>query len=73
MKKLQYVLICISIFTVVSCSSKNNDITNPTKDDVYNNNNDNNARTVTTSYIINGIDEKYNGTWKFFNADDTGI
>lgn len=71
-KKLQYVLICISIFTVVSCSSKNNDITNPTKDDVYNNNNDNNARTVTTSYTINGIDEKYNGTWKFFNADDTG-
>ena len=70
--KLQYLLVCIGIFTIAACSSKNNDITNPTKDDVYNNNNDNNARTITTSYTINGIDEKYSGTWKFFNADDTG-
>ncbi|WP_157151747.1 hypothetical protein [Brachyspira sp. SAP_772] len=65
MKKLQYVLICISVFTIVACSSKNNDITNPI-------NNDNNSKTLTTSYTINGIDEKYSGTWKFFNADDTG-
>ena len=71
-KKLQYVLVCISIFTIVACSSKNNDITNPTKDDIYNNNNNNNAKIITTSYTINGLDEKYNGTWKFFNSDETG-
>ena len=29
MKKLQYLLVCILIFTIVACSSKNNDITNP--------------------------------------------
>ncbi|MEI0620636.1 hypothetical protein R4J18_07905 [Brachyspira pilosicoli] len=72
MKNLQYLLVCILIFTIVACSSKNNDITNPISNANLNDNNGNNAKIITTSYTINGIDEKYNGTWKFFNADDTG-
>ncbi|MEI0795797.1 hypothetical protein R4L75_07620 [Brachyspira pilosicoli] len=72
MKKLQYLLVCILIFTIVACSSKNNDITNPISNANLNDNNGNNAKIITTSYTIHGIDEKYNGSWKFFNADDKG-
>lgn len=49
MKKLQYLLVCILIFTIVACSSKNNDITNPISNA---NLNDNNAKIITTSYTI---------------------
>lgn len=72
MKKLQYLLVCILIFTIVACSSKNNDITNPISNANLNDNNGNNSKIITTSYTIHGIDEKYNGSWKFFNADDNG-
>lgn len=55
MKKLQYLLVCILIFTIVACSSKNNDITNPISNANLNDNNDNNgnnAKIITTSYTI---------------------
>ena len=52
MKKLQYLLVCILIFTIVACSSKNNDITNPISNANLNDNNGNNAKIITTSYTI---------------------
>lgn len=72
MKKLQYLLVCILIFTIVACSSKNNDITNPINDaSLYDT--DNNTRIITTSsFTVKGIDAKYSGSWAFFNADDKG-
>ena len=42
----------------ISCSKKNNNVTNPILEE--------------TKYTVKGINSKYNAVWKFFNADEKG-
>ncbi|WP_300758844.1 hypothetical protein [uncultured Brachyspira sp.] len=57
-KKTIYILSFIFLLMTISCSKKNNNVTNPIFED--------------TKYTVKGIDSKYNAVWKFFNADETG-
>ena len=57
-KKTIYILSFIFLLMTISCSKKNNNVTNPILED--------------TKYTVKGIDSKYNAVWKFFNADETG-
>lgn len=59
MKKILPIFIIISIL-VLSCSSPSDP------------NNDNSSGGSSTGYIANGIPTTYDGTWQFYNVDDTG-
>ena len=54
-------IICITIIILfmLSCSKESNNVTSPLK-------------SSESGYTIKGLDSKYNGNWKFFNADKTG-
>lgn len=57
-KKTIYISAFIFLLMTVSCSKKNNNVTNPILEE--------------TEYTVKGIDSKYNAVWKFFNADEKG-
>ena len=57
-KKTIYISAFVFLLMTISCSKKNNSVTNPILEE--------------TKYTVKGINSKYNAVWKFFNADETG-
>ncbi|MDO7021312.1 hypothetical protein Q5M86_11075, partial [Brachyspira innocens] len=57
-KKTIYISAFVFLLMTVSCSKKNNNVTNPILEE--------------TEYTVKGIDSKYDAVWKFFNADEKG-
>ncbi|MEI0509583.1 hypothetical protein [Brachyspira intermedia] len=64
-KTIYYIFTFLLFIFFISCGNNSNNVTNPTS---YNNP----ATEAINKYTVKGIDNKYNSTWKFFNADSTG-